>query len=80
MKRYNMSKEQKGILPYEDPEGEWVRYVDVKLAVESYNGWVERGIWKEDGCNCAMKSEELLARGGNLIETWICPAHGYKRL
>ncbi len=63
--------------------GDWVRYEDVKQAVESYNDWVERGIWKEDSCNCAEMSENK--RQTYCLDLapdawWICPAHGYKRL
>ena len=50
----------------EDPQGEWVKWEDVK-AVE---GQVLESI--ELKCNC----EEMVAHHAY---SWICPAHGYKK-
>ena len=53
----------------ESGDGEWVKYEDVLLLIETneamYN-FVERK------CNCVKKYEDLW-------RYWMCPAHGYKK-
>ena len=68
----------------EDPEGEWVKWEDVKVAVTAFNDWVEWGLWPiTDGkmkCNCEeMYEQTKYAHAGGSKAEWFCPAHGYKR-
>ena len=59
-----------------DPKGEWVRYNDVKLIIETKPP--EITIVSIE-CNCAR--EAINPTGfNNYYDRWICPAHGYKSL
>lgn len=57
----------------EDPDGEWVRYEDVKLMIETKPPEITI---ESIECNCfhMVHLEEVKKT------SWICPAHGYKKL
>ena len=54
----------------EDPNGEWVKYDEVKLMIETKSPDIKIETVE---CNCKEKS----VKG---IIYWICPTHGYKFL
>ena len=84
MKRYNIEKDRQGFRLFnlfEDPDGEWVKYEDVKLYADGF-GFGSRFIESIE-CNCLKEAEEAKAarnQGIGWPDAWICPAHGYKRL
>lgn len=100
MKRYNLipvtlSSEVKAgacLRHIEDSDGEWIRYADVKNAVEAHADWVECGVWCDDKvdkkCVCNDISKAVLPKLNENHQSdeprpdfsWVCPAHGYKRL
>ena len=67
----------------ESPNGEWVLYGDVKVMVEGVTLEAE-----STECNCRETARAALpkldadgcAKGTRPDFSWICPAHGYKRL
>ena len=76
---------------YEHPSGEWVKYEDVKLWIETKPPVFEI---QSVECNCKEKIEWYEERVGDLIRAnqsisleevydvkfyWMCPAHGYKK-
>ena len=92
MKRYDiaMNTNLDGISDlqvYESSMGEWVKYVDVKEAVEAYSDWVLRGLWNKPAylqpetkipeCNCYEHRKVGMGKSCLSI-SWVCPAHGYK--
>ena len=63
----------------EDQYGEWVKYEDVKDAVDQgshgfYNNWVEDGTMEYLMPECSCGDHVI-----NLSQYWVCPAHGYKK-
>ena len=74
----------------ERTDGKWIKWDDVKDAVNAYADWVERGLWpthefKSVECNCGKhlnSHNKALMSSADLApyQKWICPAHGYKRL
>ena len=54
----------------EDPDGEWIKYEDVKEAIGIFNDWRDGNLPQVE-CICRKASLDLFSN-------WICPAHGYK--
>jgi hypothetical protein len=81
MKRYEVYY---GIMT-EFPEGEWVKYKDIKFYLETKPPEINI---KSIECNCVEKADEKekpmscfgTPLGISYDISWICPAHGYKRL
>lgn len=64
----------------EIPDGEWVRWDDVK-GILQYKDQL-KGYTLESGglkCNCEYESERREGFISDELKSWICPAHGYKR-
>ena len=70
-----------GWVPYmaEQDDGEWVKWEDVKALQAAYDRWVDK---KEPECSCAVMFEALVNPTGSsdMNASWVCPAHGYKKL
>jgi len=86
MKRYKIRADYDvagyGTTEIEDPNGEWVKWDDVKDAVTAYNDWIDRGLWPVGSavCNCEEMHESVrYAWGDGSAAEWFCPAHGYKK-
>ena len=91
MKRY--SNMNNCSLFAEDLQGEWVKYKDVcdllnnlghSVSVVGFHDRIKRlethlqpGI-KTPECNCAEESV-LRFKRPEIYQSWICPAHGYKK-
>ena len=58
----------------EHPEGEWVRHKDVELILAVKQPEIEKE------CNCQYEAERRHGFSSRELLSWICPAHGYKRL
>lgn len=80
MQRYK-AKIFEGVIVFDhDDNGKWVKYEDVKLWIETKPPEITI---ESIECNC----EELCEvpyynhrRFGSEGQSWLCPAHGYKRL
>ena len=59
---------------FEDPNGEWIKYEDVKLWIEIKPPHIEI---QSVECNCYEYSKRLMYKSCISI-SWVCPAHGYK--
>ena len=72
MKRYDIEDTGTPGNPYnemiETVDGGWVKWEDVRRCF---------GVGVE--CNCAEMADNFLHHGSTQ-PTWICPAHGYKKL
>lgn len=91
MKRYNIviDKNLDNICilkSYEFPEGKWVKWDDFQELLNKLgcNEQIKSlGTISSIECNCAEVSKELRAMSNAGIlgpkNTWICPAHGYKK-
>lgn len=71
MKRYRPDwiRHQEGqieIIMKEDPAGKWVKWEDVKDIILI-------------PCNCEYESERREGFVSDILRSWICPAHGYKK-
>ena len=65
----------------EDPEGEWVKYEDVKGILQykdQLKGYTLAGSIPK--CNCKEFMDLYEGRSGTHHRSWICPAHGYKKI
>lgn len=75
MKRYDLEDTGTPGEPWnqmiEDPQGEWVRYEEVRVLIETKPPNIELA-----ECNC----KDHVPPFGKIKEYWICPTHGYKFL
>lgn len=71
--------------PIEDPNGAWVKWEDHKEEFFRFTEIYEKRIRELKAqigqeCNCEEKSKTIIKQWpSTLIESWVCPAHGYKR-
>ena len=54
--------------------GEWVRYEDVKLWIETKPPVININTESIE-CNCLLMFDSR-----PVVKRWVCPAHGYKKL
>lgn len=88
MKRYNIRADYDvagyGTYEKEDPDGEWVKYEDVRGMFQYKDQLRSLGVMLEsEACSCERESKERTEaqmKAIGIITSWICPVHGYKRL
>ena len=91
MKRYNhykivlpVSADELDVAYVECKNGNWVKWKDVEILVGKLKGNETKIARIEDGCNCEDVANELQAfKNAGILgkpSSWICPAHGYKKI
>lgn len=71
---------------YQHPQGEWVKYEDVKGLFQYKDQLRNLGVTLESEnkeCNCLREAEQptgLRLRDRVCYDCWICPVHGYKKI
>jgi hypothetical protein len=82
MKRYTLHNPTRGAkYMVHTGQGEWVKFDEVKdILYKLGYGAGEKHIERIVECDCKEKVDAFNSYDGHDTLSWICPAHGYKRI